>query len=486
MPKKVHECANKLIAEGYPEESAWAICYASIGEKTEDAEYQGKEVTLNKPFYTPDENKKFAVYVKNSEGNVVIVRFGDPDMEIKRDDPEARKAFLSRHSCEEKKDPTTPGYWSCKMWGPDPVSKMVDKSLPALDKFIDQSTGFLHVKGRIARTGIQEYLGRELSQELEPDKLYGVLRHPDDVLDPESVEGFRNAPVTDDHPMDFVNSENYKDLMKGSCSEVTTSKDEGINYIDGHLTVMDKELVEKLKYGKLEISAGYYSDLEEEEGEYLGVPYHFRQTNIKPNHVAIVSRGRCGGSCRIINDYAIMAYENQNKGGNMAIVKIGETEYDVPEEVAAKLAELQEALKGKEEEVETMSTDMEETEKEKEAAVAMADELKEQVKALKRSTRDSAIAGEAKKIVEVMKVADSMGIECAISDEITMKQSVLKAKYPNIDLSGKSKDYIAARFDAMVEGRENAEASHKKIGEETKDGKQGSTKLADQLKEEEY
>ena len=140
MPAKVHRCAEELMKKGYPEESAWAICYASIDEKTEDAEYEGREVTLNKPFRTQGESKKFAVYVKNDEGNVIIVRFGDPDMEIKRDDPEARANFMARHSCEEKKDPTKPGYWSCKMWGPEPVSKIVDKGIQAFDKYIDETT----------------------------------------------------------------------------------------------------------------------------------------------------------------------------------------------------------------------------------------------------------------------------------------------------------------------------------------------------------
>jgi len=80
------------------------------------AEYQGKKVTLNKPFRTSGGKKKFAVYVQNSAGRVVIVRFGDPNMEIKRDDPKRRKAFRDRHNCSEKKDRTTPGYWSCRQW----------------------------------------------------------------------------------------------------------------------------------------------------------------------------------------------------------------------------------------------------------------------------------------------------------------------------------------------------------------------------------
>lgn len=86
-----------------------------------EAEYQGKSVTLNKPFRTPSESKKFAVYVKNAEGNVVIVRFGDPGLSIKTSDPERRKNFRARHSCDTAKDPTTPRYWSCRMWSTDSV-----------------------------------------------------------------------------------------------------------------------------------------------------------------------------------------------------------------------------------------------------------------------------------------------------------------------------------------------------------------------------
>jgi len=53
--------------------------------------------TLNKPFRTSGGPKKFSVYVKNEKGNVVKVNFGDPNMEIKRDDPARRKSFRARH-----------------------------------------------------------------------------------------------------------------------------------------------------------------------------------------------------------------------------------------------------------------------------------------------------------------------------------------------------------------------------------------------------
>ena len=78
---------------------------------------QAKEnKTLNKPFRTPKGPKKFSVYVKNEKGNVVKVNFGDPNMEIKRDDPDRRKNFRARHNCANPGPKTKARYWSCKMW----------------------------------------------------------------------------------------------------------------------------------------------------------------------------------------------------------------------------------------------------------------------------------------------------------------------------------------------------------------------------------
>jgi hypothetical protein len=92
--------------------------------KTNEAEYQGREVKLGKP--TRGDVKKYKVYVKNPKtGNVKKVNFGDPNMEIRRDNPAARKNFRARHNCSDKKDRTKAGYWSCRMWSSKPVSKIV-------------------------------------------------------------------------------------------------------------------------------------------------------------------------------------------------------------------------------------------------------------------------------------------------------------------------------------------------------------------------
>ena len=81
-----------------------------------EAEYQGRKVELDNPFRTPDGPKKFSVYVKNEKGNVVKVNFGDPNMDIKRDDPARRKSFRARHNCDDPGPKWKARYWSCYQW----------------------------------------------------------------------------------------------------------------------------------------------------------------------------------------------------------------------------------------------------------------------------------------------------------------------------------------------------------------------------------
>lgn len=106
---------NDLLPKGHPRKSASATEGENMNDATA-AEYQGKKVSLNKPFRTPKGPKKFAVYVENESGRVIIVRFGDPNAEIKRDDPGRRKNFRSRHNCDNPGPKTKARYWSCKMW----------------------------------------------------------------------------------------------------------------------------------------------------------------------------------------------------------------------------------------------------------------------------------------------------------------------------------------------------------------------------------
>ena len=111
-----------------PSKEAWQKAQAAIESTYTEAEKK----TLNKPFRLPSgSKKKFGVYVKNPKGNVVMVKFGDPNMEIKRDDPERRKNFRARHQCDSNPGPKWKArYWSCRMWeGGKSVTEVTKGSL---------------------------------------------------------------------------------------------------------------------------------------------------------------------------------------------------------------------------------------------------------------------------------------------------------------------------------------------------------------------
>jgi len=100
----------------------------------EKAEYQGRKVELNKPRRLSGDKKKFGVYVKNDKGNVVQVKFGDPNMDIKRDDPEKRRQFRARHNCDNPGPKHKARYWSCKMWSTKNVSDITKAECPCTIK----------------------------------------------------------------------------------------------------------------------------------------------------------------------------------------------------------------------------------------------------------------------------------------------------------------------------------------------------------------
>ena len=91
-------------------------CNEVFDHNITEAEYQGTKVKLNDPMRVNDGKSKFKVYVKGPKGNVVMVRFGDPNMEIKRDVPDRRASFRARHNCDNPGPKWKARYWSCYQW----------------------------------------------------------------------------------------------------------------------------------------------------------------------------------------------------------------------------------------------------------------------------------------------------------------------------------------------------------------------------------
>lgn len=79
-----------------------------------EAEYRGRKVSLGKKM--PGDVKKYKVYVRKPNGNIVKVEFGDPNMRIKKSNPKRRKSFRARHRCDNPGPRWKARYWSCRNW----------------------------------------------------------------------------------------------------------------------------------------------------------------------------------------------------------------------------------------------------------------------------------------------------------------------------------------------------------------------------------
>jgi hypothetical protein len=110
------DLGKKVILENDEEVFLDAPIYEDdLWEIITEAKHRGKNVKLNSPFRTPGGPKKFAVYVKTPSGNIKKVTFGDPNLRVRNANKGAAKSFRARHKCDQKKDRTKAGYWSCNV-----------------------------------------------------------------------------------------------------------------------------------------------------------------------------------------------------------------------------------------------------------------------------------------------------------------------------------------------------------------------------------
>jgi hypothetical protein len=108
------ETLDEETLEGDDFHSAYDVMWFNEDENLDEAEYRGRKVPLGKPMR--GDVKKFKVYVRKPNGNVVKVNFGDPNMRIRKSNPARRRSFRARHNCANPGPRTKARYWSCRKW----------------------------------------------------------------------------------------------------------------------------------------------------------------------------------------------------------------------------------------------------------------------------------------------------------------------------------------------------------------------------------
>ena len=150
---------------------------------------------------------------------------------------------------------------------------------------VETSEGFLICRNvPIARTGDQRYFAYELQLDGEPNREVMVHRYEEDVFDPATVASFEGKPVTNTHPEEMVDPDNFGELAKGHVQNVRRDGE----YIIADLYINDADLINEIQNnGKKEVSCGYLCTYVPDGDDY-------KQTKIRGNHVAVVQNGRAG------------------------------------------------------------------------------------------------------------------------------------------------------------------------------------------------
>jgi hypothetical protein len=172
----------------------------------------------------------------------------------------------------------------------------------ATDKKEIDHNDYWYIKDNpLSKVGVFPYLGKTISDELEPDKIYQVLRPEEELSNEETLNSFKLVPIVDDHTMLGTKPGMQPAEEKGVHGVIGDDVYYKDGIIYGDLKIFSETLKEEIENGKKELSMGYFCDYELKEGEFDGIPYQAIQRNLKINHVALVDEGRMGADVRVLD-----------------------------------------------------------------------------------------------------------------------------------------------------------------------------------------
>lgn len=348
--------------------------------------------------------------------------------------------------------------------------------------------GYLETEAIATRSGIFLYRNNDGSTEKE-------LRHPDDVFKADSLKSMQMIPITDGHPEGrLVDSKSAKALQIGYVGE--NIKVDG-KYVRVPLTITDSDSIDKIKNGKNQLSLGYTANITKESGEYNSQKYDSKQTDIKYNHLAIVSLARAGAAAsikldegdaiqlddeesKIITDDNSKDKSKQKRGKSMKKITLDGIEYEAS-------AEVLNAYTKEKTRADALTA---ESEKSKGVIDALKDEnskLKTKVDEFDAKLTENVNAAVKERVTIIDSAKSILDKEVKLDDmsNIDIKKAVILAVSKDAKLDEASEDYINARFDAALEmniERKDMSGQRKKVG--AKEGtSEGNESILDEAKD---
>jgi hypothetical protein len=303
------------------------------------------------------------------------------------------------------------------------------------------SDGYLVTTARFARSGIYNYAGADVGK---PDmETVRVYRPEGEVFSEDAMASFAHRPITNDHPNGNVSAATWKrDAVGFTDGRVARDGD----FVVVPMMVTDADAINDVDGGKAELSAGYSCDLEFIDGATeSGDKYDAVMRNIRGNHIAIVDRGRAGSDCRIGDDNTGASDMNLRTilvdGFSVETTPAGETA------IVNLQTKLQTADKALTDANGAHATAIADKDKELAAKDAEIADLKGKV--LDAAALDKLVADRAKLVTDAKRLVSDY--DATGKDAATIRRDVVKAKCGDSAVADKSDDYVASRFDHLLE-----------------------------------
>lgn len=309
------------------------------------------------------------------------------------------------------------------------------------------SEGYLVDSPVLTRTGVFEYRNPDGSIRRE-------LRRPETVFDAAHLASIKGKPITDQH-RGMISAENVRQHQIGTV--LSEGRQDGANLV-ADIIIHDPTAV--LKGGSRQLSLGYQVKIKDGPGEYNGEHYDCEQEEIICDHLAVVPRGRAGPVARLNMDEAEAAEEIQEiemANTPAGSVRCDNVSYEVPIQVQHYLTRQDEALTA-----EKAKTSAETTRADR--AEAQVDDLKQQLETARgevAKVRADALA-QARARLELESQATKAGatFKADASDREIREAVIRKIRGADVDLSGRSDDFVDGRFQAVMEDCARADAAN--------------------------
>lgn len=338
---------------------------------------------------------------------------------------------------------------------------------------LDEETGFLHAPIRSTRTGVFEYRRADGTTSRE-------LRHPEDVFDEASLESLKRVVLTEGHPRKSdgspldVTTDNVETLQVGHGGDTIRRENVGgWDHPTLDATVTRKAVVRKILDQRMDqVSMGYRTIIVEESGEYMGVPYDRRQTQIRYNHCAVaIPAGRGGPTVNIHldEDDAVQIEPTQpdKRKQNRTMLNLTIDGATVSFEDVSLGQIVKSALEKRDAQINAAKAEAKKKSDELDATTAKLDQATKDLEESKKADEAPDMASAVVEVLEVVAKADAAlgGLNAKERAELLAtkvdeggdlvssirKAVVLKACADEAEVLAKKSDaYLEARFDSLV------------------------------------